>query len=584
MPDASAEPAADEQIEVDEPVDPATPVPPPKLKFFGRPSFGGAVVGAVFFWQSLYPTLLPRSWVVQAAVTALCTAIGYALGTLAGHIGHRILQRGGWEPSAKRRRTAWIALGVAAAIILLLTVTIWPTVWNDQRDLVAMGHVSWVLTLPMLLVAAVLLLLLVLLGRLVARGVIRLHRFNSSHLPRPIAIPVSVVLVAVIGIVLFRQVVSDGFQSLANSTFSAVDDGTNEGTVRPTATTVSGAPGSKVAWKDLGVQGREFVAHATPASTMDEFSGDGDGPPPMDPIRVYVGLNSADYSEQRAALAVEELDRTGAFDRQVLVVATSTGTGWIDPDASEALELMYRGDSAIVSMQYSFLPSWISTLVDRDKAQEAGRNLYDAVYARWKELPTDDRPKLIAFGLSLGSFGGEAAFEGTDAAASVQNMVDWSDGALWVGATNGNHIWGQVTDARDEGSPVWQPAYDDGESVRFSTRGPDPNDLPESWDGPRILYLQHPTDPVTFWTPTSFWSEPPWMDAPRGYDVPQEGGWYPIVTALQGVFDLMAGFSAPPGFGHDFRLDYVGGWSQVAPPDGWTDADTEQLEQFLWPS
>ena len=169
-------------------------------------------------------------------------------------------------------------------------------------------------------------------------------------------------LVAVIGIFLFRQVVADGFQSLANSTFSAVDDGTNEGTVRPTAKTVSGAPGSKVAWKDLGVQGREFVAHATPAATMDEFSGDGDGPPPMDPIRVYVGLNSADYSEQRAALAVEELERTGAFDREVLVVATSTGTGWIDPDASEALELMYRGDSAIVSMQYSFLPSWISTL------------------------------------------------------------------------------------------------------------------------------------------------------------------------------------------------------------------------------
>ena len=63
-------------------------------------------------------------------------------------------------------------------------------------------------------------------------------------------------------------------------------------------------------------------------------------------------------------------------------------------------------------------------------------------------------------------------------------MVDWSDGALWVGATNGNHIWGQVTDARDAGSPVWQPAYDGGESVRFSTRGPDPNDLPEAWDGP----------------------------------------------------------------------------------------------------
>lgn len=580
MPDASAESVgeADAEVERDEPSGPS------KLRFFGRPTFGGTTVGLVFFWWSLYPSLLPRSWVVQAALSALCTAIGYALGTLAGHVAHRIMQRAGWEPSARRRRAAWTSIAVAGGIVLLLTAVLWPTVWNDQRDLVDMEHLSAVVVLPMLVVGAVLLLLLVLLGRLVARGVIRLHRFNRRHLPRPIAIPVSVIVVALIGLFLFRHVVSNGFQSLANSTFSAVDDGTNEGTVRPTSKLVSGAPGSKVAWKDLGVQGREFVAHATSTQKMDQVPGAGKQPAPVEPIRVYVGLKSADTSSARAQLAVEELERTGAFDRQILVVATSTGTGWIDPDASEALELMYRGDSAIVSMQYSFLPSWISTLVDRDKAQEAGKDLYDEVYARWKELPEGKRPKLVAFGLSLGSFGGEAAFEGTDAASSVANMVDWSDGALWVGATNGNHIWGQVTDARDAGSPVWQPAYDDGASVRFSTRGPDPNDLPDAWDGSRILYLQHPSDPVTFWTPSSFWSKPPWMDAPRGYDVPPEGGWFPLVTGIQGVFDLMAGFSAPPGFGHDFRLDYVDGWSQVAPPDGWTQADTDRLEQFLWPS
>jgi uncharacterized membrane protein len=43
----------------------------------------------------------------------------------------------------------------------------------------------------------------------------------------------------------------------------------------------------------------------------------------------------------------------------------------------------------------------------------------------------------------------------------------------------------------------------------------------------------------------------------------------------------MAGFSAPPGYGHDYRLDYVDGWSQVAPPPGWTEADTARLEQVL---
>ena len=46
----------------------------------------------------------------------------------------------------------------------------------------------------------------------------------------------------------------------------------------------------------------------------------------------------------------------------------------------------------------------------------------------------------------------------------------------------------------------------------------------------------------------------------------------------------MAGFAAPPGYGHDYRLDYVNGWTLVAPPAGWTEADTARLEQFLFPS
>ena len=66
-------------------------------------------------------------------------------------------------------------------------------------------------------------------------------------------------------------------------------------------------------------------------------------------------------------IAVEPLRIAYRSTREVLVVATSTGTGWIDPDASEALEMMYQGDSAIVSMQYSYLPSWISTLLDKPK-------------------------------------------------------------------------------------------------------------------------------------------------------------------------------------------------------------------------
>jgi alpha/beta hydrolase family protein len=34
--------------------------------------------------------------------------------------------------------------------------------------------------------------------------------------------------------------------------------------------------------------------------------------------------------------------------------------GWVDDESAAALEHMYGGDSALVSMQYSYLPSWVS--------------------------------------------------------------------------------------------------------------------------------------------------------------------------------------------------------------------------------
>jgi uncharacterized membrane protein len=71
------------------------------------------------------------------------------------------------------------------------------------------------------------------------------------------------------------------------------------------------------------------------------------------------------------------------------------------------------------------------------------------------------------------------------------------------------------------------------------------------------------------------------VDSPRGYDVPDAARWFPIVSAVQSVADLIDQLAPPPGFGHVFSTDYVNGWAQVLPPDGWTDADTARLDQFL---
>ena len=85
----------------------------------------------------------------------------------------------------------------------------------------------------------------------------------------------------------------------------------------------SGGPGSLVSWASLGNQGRSFVAGGPTMQQLQRF-GQVDVRPP---IRVYAGLDSAPTSRQRAALAVQELQRTGAFSRKVLCVVDHDGHG-----------------------------------------------------------------------------------------------------------------------------------------------------------------------------------------------------------------------------------------------------------------
>jgi uncharacterized membrane protein len=262
-------------------------------------------------------------------------------------------------------------------------------------------------------------------------------------------------------------------------------------------------------------------------------------------------------------------------------VVTTTGTGWVDPDAASSLEYLHRGDTALVGLQYSYLPSWISFLTQRDEAAEAGTALYRHVHRRWSRLPPDGRPRLIVFGESLGSFGAEAAFRGGDAAASLANLVAGSDGALFTGPTASNHIWDQLTDDREPGSPVWRPVYGGGSRVQFANRPADLERPDQAWRHPRVLYVHHPSDPVGNATVESFWRRPEWTDPPRGYDVPARAGWFPVVTGIQEVFDLMAGFSAPSGHGHNYDVDLVAGWAAVAPPAQWTAADSARLQRHL---
>jgi uncharacterized membrane protein len=120
--------------------------------------------------------------------------------------------------------------------------------------------------------------------------------------------------------------------AVANDSASLANTGTSPGVVRPASPYVSGGPGSLVLW-DLGVMGRDFTGRLPHCGEIAGFT----GAPALDPVRVYVGLDSAASLRGRVDLALRELDRTGAWDRSVLAVFTTTGTGWVDPLVADSL-------------------------------------------------------------------------------------------------------------------------------------------------------------------------------------------------------------------------------------------------------
>ena len=545
-----------------------------------RPAWSGLALGLVFWLQSLTPTLIPRPWLTQGLVSGVCLAIGYGIGAVAGRLIDEILSRTSHGPSPRQRRGAWLVLGVCWLISLVWGAALWLGWQQDQLELMDMPSVTFLDSVWMTVAGAASATALVLVGRLLARGVTAVHRGVQRHVPvRVAATPMTVGLVALTTL-LVGGLMFAGLNVSANSFFGAHNERTEAGITQPSSAKVSGSPASLVSWDSLGRTGRDFVAEATSPEELARFHGA--DARPVEPVRVYAGVRSADTLQERADLAVRELERAGGFDRAVLAVWVPTGSGWMIPEAAEALEQLYAGDTAIVGMQYSYLPSLLSVFLDPGLAARAGAVLFNTVAAHWSHLPAASRPKLLLFAKSLGTAGVEAPFAVVDATSSLNNLTARTDGALIVGAKYLNPILSQLTDERDSGSPVWQPVFDGGRTVRFLNRDPAPQHQPSaSWTGPRVVYLQHPSDPVPFWGVSALWKPPAWMDKPRGYDVPAAARWFPIASAVQAVADQIHQLSPPAGFGHDYATDYVDGWAAVLPPDGWTDNDSQRLEKFL---
>jgi uncharacterized membrane protein len=562
--DAKADAADDPPAAEPEPA-PAPAKPDWWLRHY---TFFGTAVGLVFIWLSLTPSLLPRGPLFQGLVSGAAGAIGYGLGVFGVWLVRFMRSK---DSSSSAPRQAWLGL-IAVGIIGQVLAIIWFHVWQDDvRDYMGVSRLGfWDHPLTAVL-SIVVLFAFVELGQLVGKLVRYLVRQLERFAPPRVSAVVVVVLLIVISIALLNGVVVRVAMSALNNTFESVNNETDPDNPAPTTTLRSGGPQSLVTWASLGHQGRIFMTGGPTVDDLSKFN----GARAIEPIRAYAGLNSADGIKATAALAARELQRTGGLNRAVVAVATTTGTGWINEAEASALEYMYNGNTAIVSMQYSFLPSWLSFLVDKENARQAGQALFEAVDELIREMPENTRPKLVVFGESLGSFGGEAPF------LALNNLVARTDGALFSGPTFNNTIWTDLTRNRDEGSPEWLPIYDKGENVRFAAKAENLGRPADPWGNPRVVYLQHASDPIAWWSPDLLFTKPDWLREPRGYDVSPRTEWIPIVTFLQVSADMAVAVDVPDGHGHVYVRDVANAWAAILQPPGWTPAKTEKLRPLL---
>lgn len=533
-------------------------------RYWSSFSFVGLVFATLFFAGSVTPSLIPRPFAVQGILSGVALATGYGVGILFVWLWQfwELPKPPEWLATASRRTTAIVTAIVF--VVFLRQMTFWQ---NSIRELMDMQPLQSAYPYYTSLIAVLVGTFLIGTVRLLIRAGVWFHDRFSRFLPPRVSGVLSAVIVVWLTVIVVNGVLARSLLTFADNAFSRIDALVDEDVQQPERTTASGSEQSLIPWDSIGRRGKLFVVDGPTKDEIAEFRKQD----AQQPLRVYVGLRSRPAMKQRAKLALEELKRVGGFDRSVLIVATPTGTGWLDPSAVDTVEYLHGGDTAIVATQYSYLPSWLTIAIDPDRSRRSARILFDEIYDYWKTLPTDNRPRLYLHGLSLGALGSETC---TDLFTIFEDPIQ---GALWSGPPSPGTQWATLTRARNEGTPAWRPKFRDSAMVRF-TGQENVLDSGKRWGPIRSVYLQYASDPMTFCSPDLLFQEPDWLKGERGPDVSPHLRWYPIVTFLQIAFDLPVATSVPLGYGHNYApAHYINAWIAVTAPAGW---DSEQLERL----
>ena len=520
------------------------------------------VVGAlVMYGVSVSPSLLARSWQWHAVASGVLSAVGYIVGLTIQRFYALVVPRLGVQITAPQ------SVSIAFRAVLLLGFFLWFLRWllqsyrERKRANRLVGMRGETLGEYLLGTFCAFILMLALLGfawglQWIGRAIVIVL---SQWMHMVFALALSLLILVVIVYALTSKVLLKLGINFFTSHARKMNNRTAKGIVQPQVPERSGSPQSRSSWRAVGGQGRVFLGRGPSCADIEAVTGCS----AMEPIRVYAGMPEEGQSLQSAAdLVVEELHRTGAFDRAVILIATSTGSGWVDEWQVQPLEYLTRGNCATASMQYSFVPSSINFLTDLDVSEEAAVILFETIRRAVDEIPEDRRPALFVCGESLGAYASQHVFSG------IVDVLSRTDGALWVGTPAFTPMHAELTAIRHRGSPEVAPVVANGRHVRFVN-------VPENlwadvygrelgdWNYPRVVYAQHPSDPVVWWNSELVWHKPDWISEKVDGDVSPHMQYTRGGTYIQVLVDMPVAGTAPGGHGHTYHEELIPLWEAI---------------------
>ncbi len=560
----------------------------PSQEWLRRPDvLSGLVLGAWAATRSFGPSLMPRGTIHQALITGASAASGFAVGnatygivggdldidgqllafggaTVAGGAAYLSLPDDAPLPTAALRA---MGQGLAAGSLASLTVNALRRSRRPLRDGAVVGALGAAAggisifrslraqmarredvdpppprPLPAVAQSATV--------AAVLAAVVNGYRFSGTALARilrerlalpPTAATVAGGLGATVAWGAVAAAFADTFVRGMELYNRVVDPGYDE---PPTSAARSAGPGSVTTFSRTGRQGRRFILDVPSADDIASVMG---VPARAEPVRVFVGYDQARTPEERVKLALSELERTGAYDRAVLIVGSPAGTGLVDSIPFETADYLLAGDSAGVAVQYERLPSLLAI----HRVGVGGlhlRLLLEGIGAALDRRGAKRRPRVLLYGESLGSWAGQNALLGAGSGVAALDRLG-VERALWVGSP---HYSG------------WMRAVlEGGQSAESVVEVPSAQAL-EQLGAPalsklRAVLLTHHNDPVSKLSLDLFVRRPEWLGADRPPGVSSRQRFSPVITVLQTALDTANATNPVPGVfratGHDYRAD-----------------------------